>query len=130
MCLEEPRVVEAIRNWIRSEHQDWIIWRKWHFDVIAGPSKSQPSIVVECKGGASQRFKVHRTIGQCLDYTEGWELANVPCYIAIPKDFIYNDRVLRILEFHQLPMGLLNVDDEGKVSILREARPRTRQVAR
>ena len=114
--LYENEVVEAVKNWIKSEHPDWIIWRAWHFDVVAGPFENEPAVAVECKGHPSERYKVHRAIGQCLDYTT---FTKVPCFIAIPQDFIYNNRILKTLEHHKLPIGLLVVDDDGNVKILR-----------
>jgi len=87
--------------------------------VIAGPSKNEPSIAVECKGHPSERYKVHRAIGQCLEYTT---LTEVSCFIAIPQDFVYNDRIIRTLDYHKLPIGLLTIDDNGEVEILRRGK--------
>jgi len=56
--LDENEVVKEVKNWIKSEHPDWIIWRAWHFDVVAGPSKNEPAITVECKGHPSERYKI------------------------------------------------------------------------
>lgn len=120
--MDESEVVKAVRNWIRSEHPNWVIRRAWHFDVVAGPSKNQPSIAVECKGHPSLRFKVHRAIGQCLNYTTESELRNVPCFIAIPKHFIFNNVMLKTLENHNLPIGLLTVTDNGEITILRRVK--------
>jgi len=120
--LEEPEVKRAIVDWIKSEHPDWYVWRRWHFDVVAGPSKSQPSLAVECKGGSSRRHKAQRAIGQCLDYMTESIFANVPCFIATPKNFPDNQVILKTLEYQKLPIGLLVVGDDGRVTILREAK--------
>jgi len=120
--LYESEVKKAVKRWLRSEHPDWTIWSKWHFDIIAGSSKSQPLIAVECKGIPSERKKIHRAIGQCLDYMTPTGFAEVSCFMAIPKDFVYNDLILKILEYHELSIGLLTVDDNGEVTIQREAK--------
>jgi len=114
--LDESEVIKAVKNWIKSEHPNWVIWRAWHFDVIAGPSKFRHSIAVECKGHPAERYKVQRAIGQCLEYLTFTE---VSCFIATPKDFIYNDNILRTLEYHKLPIGFLTVNDEGAITVLR-----------
>ena len=117
--MKETEVVKSVKNWITSEHPNWVIRRAWNFDVVAGPSKNQPSIAVECKGLPSERHKIQRAIGQCLDYMT---FTKVPCFIAIPENFIYEDRILRILEHHKLAIGLLTVTDEGQVTVLRKGK--------
>lgn len=117
--MDETEVIKAVKNWITSEHPNWVIRKAWHFDVVAGPSKNQPSIAVECKGHPAMRFKAHRAIGQCLEYKRGTAFDKVSCFIAIPRHFIYNNVILKTLEYYKLPIGLLTVDDNGEITIVR-----------
>ena len=125
--MDELEVKKAVKKWIKSQHPDWYVRGAWHFDVVAGPSKQQLAIAVECKGHPSQRFKAQRAIGQCLDYTARTALGNVSCFIAIPEHFIYNNIMLDTLEYHNLPIGLLVVDDHGNVKVLREGIKKQKQ---
>ena len=119
MDLNETEVVKAVTDWIKSDHPDWIVWGTSHFDVVAGPSKSEPIIAVECKGLPSQKHKLHKAIGQCLHYTT---FIKVPCFIAIPENFIYKESILNTFEYHKLGIGLLSVNNNGHVTILRRAK--------
>lgn len=117
--MKETEVVKAVRNWIKSDHPNWIIRRAWHFDVVGCSSEDKPSIAVECKGHLSKRHEVHRAIGQCLDYMT---FTKVSCFIAIPEDCVYKDVIVKTLENHRLPIGLLTVTDNGEVTVLRQVK--------
>jgi len=120
--LNEKQVKKFVENWVKSEHPNWSIWSRWHFDIITGPSQSEPLIAVECKGASSKRYKMQRAIGQCLDYMAGTRFAQISCFIATPKDFWFNKIILQILEQFELPIGLLIVNDHGTVTVSREAK--------
>jgi len=118
--LEELAVKKAVKGWIKSKHPDWVIHGAWHFDIIAGPTKNQHAIAIECKGGYGYgRSKIQRAIGQCLNYKTIPEFRNVPCYIAIPKGF-WGDTLLNTLEYHKLPIGVLIVTENKEVKIVGE----------
>ena len=116
--MEEREVKKVIKEWVKLNHPNWIIWSTWHFDIVSGPAKDRPTLAIECKGRTGLRSSFQRAVGQCLDYMAGrkWTI-----YMAIPDNYIYKDQLLRVLNYHNLPIGILTISDQHKVSVLRQA---------
>jgi hypothetical protein len=121
--LNEPTVVNHIRKWLqetgRSYEEDVGV------DFLIREHASNDWLIdleeIECKGTNSD---FHRALGQCLDYYFFYDC--IPTYLAIPKDYRQLEFLKQIIDFFKLPIGILLLDDTGKVTKEMETRGKTR----
>ena len=82
-------------------------------------------VIVECKGSDAD---LDRALGQSLGYHVLFD--QVPTYLAIPRNHFRFNYLKEVIEILDLPLGLLQVDENGEVYRLREARgePKTSKI--
>jgi hypothetical protein len=122
--LKESEVADHVRRWLHDNNKsilfDGTSGRCTGVDFVVGPGNPQnsqkPAEQIECKGEGSD---IYKPIGQCLCYR--WE-GRVPTYLAIPQNLPFIEELNEIIDYFNLPIGLLLLDDEGTVSIKKRAR--------
>jgi len=87
--------------------------------VPVNPEKDTYTIhmIVECKGSDSE---LDRALGQSLGYHVDY--GQVPTYLAIPRSHFRFNYLKKVIEKLDLPLGLLQVDENGEVYKVREAK--------
>jgi hypothetical protein len=122
--LKESEVVDHIRRWLHESNKpilfDGTGGRYTGVDSIveAGdPQNSQePTEQIECKGEGSD---IYKSIGQCLYYRF---CRKIPTYLAIPQNLPYMKELIEIIDYFNLPIGLLLLGDGGTGSVKKTAR--------
>jgi hypothetical protein len=122
--LKESEVANYVRIWLHENNKsilaDGTNGRITGVDFVVGigvPKDDQkPTELIECKGEDSDMYK---PIGQCLSYRLR---GKIPTYLAIPQNLPFIKELIEIIDYFDLPIGLLLLDDEGKVSVKKRAR--------
>jgi hypothetical protein len=121
--LNETTVVAYIKKWLQESSK--LFDEDFAVDFLIRECASNNWLMdygaIECKGTKSN---FHRALGQCLDYHFIYDC--IPIYLAIPKDYRSLKNVKQILSFFKLPIGVLLVDESGKVSKEIEAKGKIR----
>jgi len=122
--LRESEVANHIRRWLHENNKsilsDGTGGRYTGVDFVVGagsPKNNQePTELIECKGEGSDLYKL---IGQCLSYRLS---AKIPTYLAIPENLPFTRKLVEIIDYFNLPIGLLLLDDDGTVSVKKKAK--------
>lgn len=122
--LKESEVVDHVRRWLHENDKSILVdgtsgrYAGPDFVVREGGSENnqKPTEQIECKGEDSD---IYKPIGQCLYYR--WD-GKTPTYLAIPQNLPFIKDLTEIIDYFNLPIGLLLLDDEGTVSIKKRAR--------
>jgi hypothetical protein len=125
--LKEEIVTHYVKKWLQ-EHKQPILYenQKLGIDFLIGNFLLVTHWAIyfcqiECKGTKSD---IDRAVGQCLRYHHIYD--SIPTYLAIPKDYRQLRDLQEVVEFFELPIGILLVDNEGKVTLKRKAKGKRR----
>mgnify|MGYP001061004867 CR=1 FL=1 len=121
--MKESEVVGYIKRWLHEKNKSILIdgtsgrYAGPDFVVGAGGSMNdqKPTEHIECKGEDSD---IYKPIGQCLYYC--W-VGKIPTYLAIPQNLPFIKELVGIIDYFNLPIGLLLVDEGGTVSTKKKA---------
>ena len=129
--MNHKEVVQRVSNWLKEQHASRDIEvgvRDIDLSVsttewVGNRTTIQTFLHVECK---KTNDDMDRAIGQCLRYyasipERSKELKGIPTYLAVPEDFQSLKELKYVIEFIDLPLGLLVVYYDGKVEELRKA---------
>ena len=126
--MKESTVKDLIIEWLEARWRKSIVHNELGVDFLVfqwSPTIFPTWIMgleqIECKGTNSD---VHRAIGQSLDYYFNSDC--IPTYLAVPEDYKQLKILEQIMGFFSLPIGILLVDSQGKISVKREAKGKTR----
>jgi hypothetical protein len=121
--LKEAEVVDHVKRWVHENNKsilfDGTSGRYTGIDFIIGSdgaqNRQEPTEQIECKGEGSD---IYKPIGQCLYYRL---YGKIPTYLAIPQNLPYIKELIEIVDYFNLPIGLLLLSDKGTVSIKKKA---------
>jgi len=122
--MKHKQVLTAVKTWIEKQYPHRLVSTREFVDLIVTTQEHTGEMFmvntylqVECKKTDDDMDKA---IGQCLRYYTSSQGA--PTYLAVPEDYTELKETQRVLEFPNLPIGLLLVHYNSEVMVLREAR--------
>ena len=122
--MEHNEVVESVKNWLKQKYPPpKEVFDGAQVDIIVDTYERlkekiiiRTHLQVECK--KTNDF-ADQAIGQCLRYYTDFK--GLCTYIAIPDDFHQLEDLKNIIEFVELPLGIISVHYDGTIEIIRKA---------
>ena len=112
-------VMDAVLRWLGAVFPNSTIRTKDKaievFEIKDGYSigyEMAHQICINCDPQLAEHFS---SLGQCLDYCV--ESGFVPTYLAVPYDDKNIERLERMINSSNLPIGLLTVNQKGEVKV-------------
>jgi len=116
--MREDEVIEAVAEWLRCKYPNKIVNTTKDVDLMVYEvtnDKVKRYVQVECKGEWEEFYK---GLGQSLVYYV--ENGLIPTYLAVPHDYSKLERIKNMLKVLNLPIGLIAVQQNGEVEIMKE----------